>query len=138
MGLKEIRSLGILCACAFAITSIVGAFRNDGYLLYILVQRSEAPIHSFVQTQDWLGGYEDPQFDKHFAGSNKDLFKTLRGLPVKPRRRSGYVYAITTPYKPGFIKIGWAKSSAEKRVKEFDKYYPEAALLFCKDFEYPE
>lgn len=59
--------------------------------------------------------------------------------PIHPQQdATGHVYGYTWPAAPGYVKIGYARDSVTKRVKEWAKCHAEARLLFSMEVPYPE
>lgn len=77
-------------------------------------------------------------FTSFLPGPNDDL-KTLLVQPVAPNQAaSGYVYALYWPSEPGFVKIGYAKSSSATRLKTWNKCHEGAEILYSASFMFPE
>lgn len=132
---KEIvQNVVCLCACN---NTHRRTLRQDSTLLETWVTKFEAKSYDSPEIESFLAGYQNREFTRYSAKSNKDVVTALRCSPLKVPYNLGFVYAFTTPYKPGFVKIGWAVNPM-KRVTEWAKCFPEATIAFQEQFEFPE
>lgn len=131
---EVMQNMVCLCACN---NTHRRTLRRNTMLLATWVANLEAHSHSPAEIDQLLTGYQNPEFTRYSAKSNKDVVAALRCSPLEVPSKLGFVYAFTTPYKPGFVKIGWA-ASPSKRVAEWAKCFPEATVAFEEQFEYPE
>ena len=86
-----------------------------------------------------------------FAQRNERLFEryhpTGRGTTVsdilpqainQQQDAQGSIYIFNWPREPGFLKIGYAKGPAEKRVNTWQRCHPEATPLHEVELAFPE
>jgi hypothetical protein len=86
-----------------------------------------------------------------FAESDEELFErynpTGRGstvsdiLPMKitkEQHEQGWIYIFNWPRAPGFLKIGYARASAEQRMNAWQLCHPEAKPLYKVERAFPE
>ena len=65
--------------------------------------------------------------------------RDLLTAPIHPQQDVvGYLYSYTWPAALGFIKIGYAKDSVSKRVKQWAKCHAGARIHFSVEMPYPE
>ena len=50
----------------------------------------------------------------------------------------GFLYAFTSEFEPGFVKIGCCKITPARRIREWDKCYPKATLYHQEGFKFPQ
>jgi hypothetical protein len=82
---------------------------------------------------------QQPTLFTSFLPGPKDDLKMLLVQPVASNQAaSGYVYALYWSSEPGFIKIGYAKSSSATRLKKWNKCHEGAEILYSAPFIFPE
>jgi hypothetical protein len=82
---------------------------------------------------------QQPTVFTSFLPGPKDDLKMLLVQPVASNQAaSGYVYALCWPSEPGFVKIGYAKSSPATRLKIWNKCHEGAEILYSAPFMFPE
>ena len=110
--------------------------RTNTEQLSSLVSKFERCPYKSAEVDIFLNGYKRVEFSDH-KKSKKSIMIALRDSPLKVPCVSGFVYAFTTPYKPGYVKIGWAKDPT-KRVTTWGKCFPDISLLLKEKFDFPE
>jgi hypothetical protein len=59
--------------------------------------------------------------------------------PIRPEQFSdGFLYAFTSEFEPGFVKIGCCRSAPAQRIRQWDKCYPKATLYHEEACEFPQ
>jgi hypothetical protein len=59
--------------------------------------------------------------------------------PIRPEQFSdGFLYAFTSEFEPGFVKIGCCRSAPAQRIRQWDKCYPKATLYHEEACKFPQ
>jgi hypothetical protein len=72
------------------------------------------------------------------AERGSTIIKILRRPINEHQDEQGSIYIFNWPRTPGFLKIGYAKVSAGKRVSTWQLCHPEATPLYEVDLAFPE
>ena len=82
---------------------------------------------------------EEELFERHPPpGPRRTIELILRRTINQRQDEEGMIYIFSWPRKPGLLKIGYAKESAEDRVRTLRHCHPEASLLYKMDVTFPE
>ena len=97
----------------------------------ILVDKYEAAI-----LQACVEDYNlrhDILFFHYVPPAKPDIKAVLLSSVNTKQYHSGFVYAFCWPVERGYIKIGYAKDSVDKRIKKWEDCFPELELIPLQD-----
>jgi hypothetical protein len=80
----------------------------------------------------------DPTSQLCDRNSNMSVRIKLESLISSEQFPDGFLYAFTSEFEPGFVKIGCCKSTPAQRIRQWDKCYPKATLYHQEVFKFPQ
>ncbi|ETN39980.1 uncharacterized protein HMPREF1541_04255 [Cyphellophora europaea CBS 101466] len=98
--------------------------------------KESCPDLSPYQTMPRL---EEELFEPYRTRSRTNSVQHLLPLKINQEQyKWGWIYIFDWPRAPGFLKIGYAKASAEKRTDKWGLCHPESTLLYHVELAFPE
>ena len=135
---RTIRRIIRLCVCRNSHRKMFdNACQSEslGSLIEAYRESHVEPVTSklqFAQTDEEL-------FERyHPTGNGSTVGDILPQAINQQQDEEGSIYIFDWPRTPGFLKIGYARASAEKRTNTWQLCHSEATLLYKVEFAFPE